>query len=154
MGGADEEGLRHASARDYDVRALADCECRVRSLSSPPFLALLNFISSSSSSHSLIYHFLSSMLITTQAILSIIHLILVLLTTHCPSFAKTYDYPLLWILEVFLLLLWLISFCVLSAQIMVAQTIGTVSTPFLFGSLEEWESGKSGWIVDRWWEWR
>ena len=90
------------------------------------------------------------MLITAQAILSIIHLILVLLTTHCPTFAKTYDYPLLWILEAFLLLLWLISFCVLSAQIMVAQTIGTFSPPFLFGVLEEWGSGETGWIAERW----
>ena len=29
MGGADEEGLRHASARDDDVWAFTDCECRV-----------------------------------------------------------------------------------------------------------------------------
>ena len=109
-------------------------------LSALPFL--LNFISSSSSSPSLLYYFHGSMLITTQALLSIIHLTLVLLTTHCPTFAKTYDYPLLWILEAFLLLLWLISFCVLSAQIMVAQTIGKFSPSLLFGALEERRSGK------------
>lgn len=60
-----------------------------------------------------------------QALLSILHLTLVLLTTHCPTFAPYYDYQLLFILESFLLVLWLISFCILGAQVAVARAIGT-----------------------------